>query len=143
MPASFMFGIVFTVKNVCQRWYSFNELMKTSRSCAWGVILLTKTILMVAWLYSYNLDGAPIGYPIYLQKYIIQFWSTTPVFIALVSALELIHRFLVCFLERQSNMMTLKRWAVDVTNILSFLSLAWSASQYVWIKSEYCCVWLI
>ena len=35
----------------------------------------------------------------YLQRILIYFWSTTPVYIALVSELEIILEVYVCFLE--------------------------------------------
>ena len=57
---------------------------------SWGVILSAKTIFIVDQFSLYNFYGYPIIYPINIQGLIIQFWSNTPVYIALVSALELI-----------------------------------------------------
>ena len=71
------------------------------------------------------------------QKILVQFLSTTPVYIYLVTALELIHKVSIYLLENQSTMVPLKRREVDVTESLSVISLAWSASQYVWRKFGY------
>ena len=71
------------------------------------------------------------------QKILVQFLSTTPVYIDLVSALEMIHKVSICLLENQSAMVPLKRREVDVTESLSVISLAWSASQYVWRNFDY------
>ena len=110
---------------------------------SWCVILLDRTCLMISWLSSYNFYGLPIVYPIDPQKFLIQSWSTIPLYIAIVSGLKLLWKVLVCFLEHQSIMAPLERWEVDVTERLTVISLAWSAPQYEWINFEYCCVWLI
>ena len=53
------------------------------------MITSAKDLLIVAWLSSYIFDEVTMGYPIYLKKFLIQFLSNAPVYIFLVSALEL------------------------------------------------------
>ena len=69
-----------------------------------------------------------------LQVIILIFWYTTPVYISLVSVLELVFIIFVCYLENQLKMVILSRSEVDVTDCLPVRSLEWSASQYVWRK---------
>ena len=67
----------------------------------------------------------------------IQFWSNTPVYIALVSSLELLLEVSDCFLEHQSMRVLLKIWTVDVTESQSDIPLTWSTSKYVLMKLDY------
>ena len=109
------------------RWYSWREVTRKLIGCAWSVIQLAKTCLMVDWLYSYNFYGAPIGQPINLKKFLIQFLSNTHVYIALVSALKLLHEVSIFFLENQLTMVPLKMLSLDVTDRLLVIYLACSA----------------
>ena len=57
---------------------------------AWAVIMSTKNILFVALLSSYNFLWGYYGEPTGLKKFLIQSLSNTPVYISLVSKLELL-----------------------------------------------------
>ena len=73
------------------------------------MILSAKIILIVAWLSLYIFDGGPMEWPIDLSKFLIQFLYNTPVYISLVSALELPLDVSGCFLAHQTMMIPLKR----------------------------------
>ena len=84
-------------------------------------------ILIFAWLSSYIFDGGPMGQPIDVNKCLNHFWSNTPLYIALVSAFELIIDVSDYLLAHQLIMVPLKRWTVEIIESLSEMSLAWSA----------------
>ena len=94
--------------NFFRRISSWRALISTPRGLDWGVILSAKTLLIVAWLSYYNFDGVPMGCPIGLKKFLIQFWSYTPVFIALVYTFELLPEVSDFFLAQQYMRVLLK-----------------------------------
>ena len=49
------------------------------RGLDWGVILFAKNISIFSLLSLYNFDGGPTGQQIDLKKFMIKFWSNTPV----------------------------------------------------------------
>ena len=138
-----MFDIVSTVTNVCRRWYLCRSVMSMLIYRAWGVILLTGTCLMVDLLFLYNCFGAPIIYPIDLQTFInpvlIQHTCIHCSCLSVGTAPQII----IIFLWHQLIMVPLKSLSVDVTGRISVISFAWSVSQFVLIKFDYFCAWLI
>ena len=81
--SKFHFDIVSTISNAFWRWCSWIEVTRVTRFLFWGVILSTMTIFIVAWFSLYKFDGDIIEYNIDLQKFLNQFWSNTPIYIAL------------------------------------------------------------
>ena len=81
--------------------------MRTLRGLDLGVILYDKTSFIVTCFYSYNFYRGPIRYPIGLQKFLIQYWYNTPVYIALVYKLKLLLEVSDYLLENQYMMVPL------------------------------------
>ena len=84
--------------------------MRMSRGLNLGVILYDNNNFIVDWFSLYNFDEGPIGDPIGIQTFLIQFWYNNTVYIALVSDFELIIYVSDCFLENQSIVVPLERW---------------------------------
>ena len=82
---------------------------------SWFGIISAKTIFIVFWYSLYKFGWGKIGQPIDIKNNLIQFWSNTTVYIALVSALGLIIDVSGCFLEHESIMVPLNKWYVEVT----------------------------
>ena len=134
---SLMLDLVSTIADVFLRWSSWISVIKTSSYLTWVLIIYAKTLLIFSWLPSYSFYGGPMGWPIGLNKFLVQFWSKTPVWIVLVSSLELSIKVSGCLFEHQYMRVPLNRWNVDVTERLSDKSMAWYALQYVWRKFDY------
>ena len=63
-----MLDFVSTISNFCSRQISRKSVISTSICLAWGVIQPAKTLLIVAWLSSYNFYGVTMGQPIDICK---------------------------------------------------------------------------
>ena len=74
---SCMFDILSTISNVLRRWISWIAVIRIYRGLVWALILSTNTLSIVVWLSLYNFDGGPMGYLIYINKFLIQFWYNT------------------------------------------------------------------
>ena len=70
----------------------------TSILLDWVVVIYANTRFIVAWLLLFNFDRGLIGLPIDIKTILIQLWSNAPVYIYLVSTLELLPGVLDCLL---------------------------------------------
>ena len=62
----------------------------------------SKTLFIAYWFSSYIFNGGPMRYPNDIEKFLIQFWSNTPVYIYIVTALELLWEISYFFLAHHT-----------------------------------------